>query len=127
MRSCAEPPGVAKRKYVCRKLEITPFSRAGSDVRYRHFATALCPGISFAAVAHHGPNRPPSGQKVMPDAAANIASDSSYGKHSFLVRSTRKPVVHLFCGLRVIWSGTVTEEGNSLGQNLSPAGFLHQP
>jgi hypothetical protein len=54
--------------------------------------------------------------------AANIASDSSNGKHCFLVRSTRKPVVHLFCGLRVIWPGTVTEEGNSLGQNLVRVG-----
>jgi len=115
-----------KHKDALRPFECRRKRRGVSDVRYRHFATALCPGITFAAVAHHGSNGPPGSQKVIRYVAANIASDSSYGKHSFLVRSTRKPVVHLFCGLRVIWPGTVTEEGNSLGQNLVRVGFVDE-
>jgi hypothetical protein len=72
-----------KHKDALRPFESRRKRRGVSDVRYRHFATALCPGITFAAVAHHGSNGPPGSQKVIRYVAANIASDSSYGKHSF--------------------------------------------
>jgi hypothetical protein len=63
--------------------------------RYRHFATALCPSRTFAAVAHHGAKGPPGSQKVLRQIAANIASDSSDAKHCASVRSIRRFVVRI--------------------------------
>ena len=53
------------------------------DIRLYDFATTLCPDIPFANVAHHGPDRPPGGQKIIRDAAANIARYPSNCVHCF--------------------------------------------
>jgi hypothetical protein len=55
-------------------------------IRLYDFATALCPDIPFADIAHHGPNRLPRGQKVIGDAAANIARNTGSSHASQLLR-----------------------------------------
>jgi hypothetical protein len=94
-------------------LECRSKRRGIGDIRLHDFATALCPEIPFADVAHHGPNRLPGGQKVMRDAAADIARNPSNCVHFvFSLRShlqtSRSPLCS-FCG---VWPCTVPEEAN---------------
>jgi hypothetical protein len=57
------------------------------DIRLYDFASARCPDLPFASVVHHGQNRPPGGQKIVRDAAANI---DRYPVIAYIVFSLRE-------------------------------------
>src|ERR1700722_9608390 len=55
------------------------------NVRARQLAAALRPRLAFADIARHSSNGLLSGQKVASHLAADLASDSSNGKHPLIL------------------------------------------